>query len=154
MPNKVLISFLCTIGKKENYKKEYGNPLCTITDEQINKGNITLVSAFADTLKGTMIFCKKCNIKVESYYTQEQYMKTGEEAIYSYCLIKDVMLPKFIAFIFEDNNQNFIPGDKTIGLVEPIIKFKEKTYILTGGICSPSIIYFTSFLYNYKNDDF
>ena len=69
-----------------------------------------------------MIFCKTCNKKGESYYTQEQYKKTGEKAIYSYYLIKGVILPKFIAYIFEDNNEDFIPGVKTITMIGPNIK--------------------------------
>ena len=59
-------------------------------------------------------FEKKCN-------TQKQYKKTGEEAIYSYCLIKDVILRKFIGYIFEDNNEGFISGCKIIQMIEQIL---------------------------------
>ena len=33
---------------------------------------------------------------------QELYMETGEEVIYCLYLIKDIILHKFIAFIFEE----------------------------------------------------
>lgn len=45
-------SCICTTGNiNNNIKKEYGNPLCFITNEDINKWNITLVSAFNNTSK-------------------------------------------------------------------------------------------------------
>lgn len=95
-----------------------------------------------------------CNKKGESYYTQELYMETREEAIYSHYLIKDIILPKFIVFIFEDNNGGFIDGKITLPLILPEISIKNIKYILVGGICSPSVIHFTGFLYNYQYDYF
>ena len=29
------------------------------------------------------------------YYTEEQFLKTGEDAIYAYHMIKEVIMPKF-----------------------------------------------------------
>ena len=80
-------------------------------------------------------------------------MKTGEDAIYAHHMIKDVMMPKFLVFIFEgtmNNDECYISGYKTISLIEPETIIKGIKYILVGGICSPTKIHFTSFLYNYK----
>ena len=81
-------------------------------------------------------------------------MKTGEEAIYCQYLIKDIILPKFIGFIFEDNNRGIINGDIILPLILPEIYLKNNNYILVGGIFSPSVIHFTGFLFNYQYDYF
>ncbi len=60
-----------------------------------------MVSALGDTYKSHLIFFKKCNIYPYEYYTEEQFLKNGEDAIYAYHMIKDVMMPKFLVFIFE-----------------------------------------------------
>ena len=104
-----------------------------------------MVSAFNNNCKSYLKFCTTYNKKGESYYTKELYMKTGEEAIYCQYLIKDIILPKFIAFIFEDINGGIIDGDITLPLIWPEIYIKNIKYILVGGICSPSVIHFIGF---------
>ncbi len=69
-------------------------------------------------------------------------------------MISDINPPKFICFIFESNDEHIINGNLTIPLILPEILIKNSNYILVGGICSPSDIHFTSFLYNYQEDCF
>jgi len=70
-------------------------------------------------------------------------------------MIKDVIMPKFLTFLFEGNMNKdgaFIDGYKTVSLIEPKTIIKGIKYNLVGGICSPTKIHFTSFLYNYQLD--
>ena len=78
----------------------------------------------------------------------------GEEAIYCQYLIKDIILPKFIAFILEENNGRFMEGNIILPLIFPEIYIKNIKYILVGGICSPTVIHFTAFFYNYQYNYF
>ena len=128
--------------------------LYAIKNKDITKGNISLVSAFENTLKGSLIFWKTCNPKGESYYIQGKFKETGEEAVYSQYYIKDVILAKFICFIFGDNNQGYISGINKIPLIHPEIIIKQKKYKLVEEICSPSVIHFTAFIYNCREDYF
>ena len=134
--------------------KEFGQPLCTITNNDIKNGNITLFSYFINKCKTSFICCKICNKKGELYYTQEQYLKKEEEAIYSQLIIKDLILPKFLAFIFEDNNGVYIPGNLTKNLIYIEFNFKGIYYKLVGGVCISSEIHFSSFLCEYREDYF
>jgi len=87
--------------------------------------------------KSRLIFCKKCNIHLYDYYTEEKFLKAGEDAIYAHHMIKDVIMPKFLAFLFEGNMNNdgdFIDGCKTVSLIEPKTIIKGIKYNLVGGI--------------------
>ena len=64
------------------FNKEFWDPFCSLTNEDIIKANICLVSVFSNILKRSFIFCKICNPKGESYYTQKKFNETGKEAIY------------------------------------------------------------------------
>ena len=74
-------SFLCSIGKKKIFEKEFGNPIYSIKEEDIDKNNnsYSLISVLGDTCKSTLIFCKRCNKYSYEYYTSDLYQKTGEE---------------------------------------------------------------------------
>ena len=64
----IIKSCICTIGNiNNNIKKEFGLPLCSITNEDINKGNIALCSAFNNTCKSYLKFCTICNKKGMPY---------------------------------------------------------------------------------------
>jgi len=52
---EIAISCIYNIGKDLIFKDEFGEPLCSIINEDIQKGNISLVSAFANTLKGSIL---------------------------------------------------------------------------------------------------
>ena len=64
--------------------------MCSISSEDLKNGNISLISAFFNNCKSYLKFCTTCNKKGESYYTQDIYLKTGEEAIYCQYLINDI----------------------------------------------------------------
>ena len=72
---------------------------------------MALASAFYDTCKRYLKFCTICNKKGESYYTQELYMETREEAIYSHYLIKDNNLILSRLRIKEDNVKRNLKKD-------------------------------------------
>ena len=62
-------------------------------------------------------------------------------------------MPKFLAFLFEGNinkDGDFIDGYKTISLIESETIIKGIKYNLVSGICSPTKIHFTAFIYNYQ----
>ena len=108
----------CNISTNKKVIIEYGLPICSITSNEINDNSFSLASALANTFKPVLKFCKNHNIKPESYYTEEQFKLTGEDAVYSQHIIKNVYLPKFLAFIFEGNNEEIIEGEKTKNLVK------------------------------------
>ena len=114
-----------------------------------------MVSVFGESYKSSLIFCKKCNTHPYDYYKEEQFLKTREDAIYAHHMIKDVIMPKFLAFLFEGkmNKDGFyIDGYKTLPLIEPETIIKGIKYNLVGGICSPTKIHFKAFLYNYQKN--
>ena len=110
-----------------------------------------MVLAFNGTCKSYLKFSTTFNKKGDSYYIQELYSKIGEEAIYYQFLIKDIILPKFIDFIFEDNNIGII-DDIILLLIFPEISIKNIKYILVGSICIPSVIHINGVLFNYQYD--
>jgi len=70
------------------------------------------------------------------------FLKTSEDDIYGYHIIKNVIMPKFFDFIFEVNMNNdsyCIPDNITASLIktETIIK-AQKNYLLFE-ICAPTI---------------
>jgi len=114
-----------------------------------------LVSILGELYKSCLIFCKKCNIYPYDYYTEEKFLKTGEEAIYAHHMKEDVIIPKFLAFLFEGNinkDGDFIEEYKIVSLIETETIIKGIKYSLVVGLCSPTKIHLTSFLKNYQLD--
>ena len=135
--------------KKVVYSNEYGSPVCTITTGELHSGNVNLISAFSAIFSSNLKFCNICNKKPATYYTQKQYLKSGELAQYMFHIISDVILPKFLVFIFEDDNEGHISGVKTKSLIIPEIIIRNQKYVLSGGICTPVDKHFSAFLVNY-----
>ena len=128
---EVYDSCICTIDKEPIFTKEFDSPICCIKEEDIDNKNkkISLVSVLGETYKTSLIFCKKCNKHPCGCYTEEQFLKAGNDAkIYAHHMIKDVIMPKYLAFLFEDKmniDGCYIDGYKTVSLIEPetIINF-------------------------------
>lgn len=70
-----------------------------------------------ETYKISLIFCKKCNSHPYDYYREQHFLKTREDAKIACHMIKDVIMSKLLAFLFEGNMNNdgsYINGYKTI----------------------------------------
>lgn len=65
-----------------------------------------------------------------------------------------MQLPKFLGFIFENENENCIDVTLTSNFITENIKWKNNEYLLVGGVCSSYNAHFTSFLYKYRFDYF
>ena len=123
---EVYDSCICSINKEIIIKKEFGFPMLSVKEEDLdNKNNyVSLVSIFAETYKSNLIFCKACNTHPYEYYTKEQFIKTGEDAVYAHHMVKDIILPKFLIFILEGNiNKDgcYISGYKSSSILLPEI---------------------------------
>ena len=144
----------CNISTNKEIKIEYGFPICSISSNEINNNSLSLASALANTFKPHFKFCNKCNLKPESYYAVKQFKLTGEDAVYSQHIIKNVKLPKFLSFIFVGNNEEIINGEKTKNLVKDKLIIKQQAYNLVGGILAPSESHLRAFIYNCEHDYF
>ena len=70
-------------------------------------------------------------------------------------MIKDAIIPKFLAFLLEgkmNKDSCYIDGYKTAFLIEPETITKGIKYNLVSGICSQIKFHFTVFLYNSQLD--
>ena len=64
-------------------------------------------------------------------------------------MIKDIIMPKFLTFLFERNMDKegyYIDWYKTVSLIEPETIIRGIKYNLEGGICSPTKVHFFCFL--------
>ena len=86
-------SCLCSINKEIIIKKEFGFPMISVKEEDLDNKNkkVSLVSIFAETYKSNLIFCKTCNTHPYEYYTKEQFIKTGEDAVYAHHMVKEII---------------------------------------------------------------
>lgn len=126
----------------------------TIESGDIDAGQINLIYELSEVFSSTLKFCNQCNKKPASFYSQEEYMKTGEQAQYMFHIISEAILTKFLVFIFEGDNEHNISGVKTKRLIIPELIIRNQKYVLSGGICTPGDIHFTAFLVNYAYDYF